>query len=130
VLRESWFVRSYANTPLTDHPTAPVTPCPNLVSTVAAAMLIRLLLHLECAKTAACRPHVHEYEECVARVTAAAEDENHPEHHRKEDCVEECKFSLLVFVYKDLRELSGHYTFGCKYDLLILTNLIPIQSSK
>lgn len=56
-------------------------------------MLTAMSVRLECAKTAACRPHVHEYEECVARVTAAAEDENHPEHHRKEDCVEECKFT-------------------------------------
>lgn len=49
----------------------------------------------DCAKTAACRPAKHHYDECVERVTAAAEAQ--PDHKGpKEDCVEECKCTLFL----------------------------------
>ncbi|KAI5821333.1 ubiquinol-cytochrome c reductase subunit 6 [Pyronema omphalodes] len=41
----------------------------------------------ECEKTPACAPAKHHFDECVERVTAAADDENAK--GPKEDCVEE-----------------------------------------
>lgn len=44
----------------------------------------------DCEESKACAPAKHHYDECVERVTAAADSEE----GAKEDCVEECKLSL------------------------------------
>lgn len=49
-------------------------------------------IYPECAHSAQCAPFKHHYDECVERVTRQEEDEDHK--GPKEDCVEECKFSV------------------------------------
>jgi ubiquinol-cytochrome c reductase subunit 6 len=50
---------------------------------------IKPKLEEECARSSQCRPYKHHFEDCVERVTAAAEAE---EKGPKEDCVEECEY--------------------------------------
>lgn len=54
----------------------------------------------ECANSPQCAPAKHHYDECVARVTAAAEDSDNK--GPNEDCVEECKshITLLFSFYR------------------------------
>ncbi|ODQ79593.1 hypothetical protein BABINDRAFT_37665 [Babjeviella inositovora NRRL Y-12698] len=47
------------------------------------------VLRDECSKTAACKPYVHHYHECIERVTAEQQEEGYEDKHHKEDCVEE-----------------------------------------
>ena len=46
----------------------------------------------ECSKSAQCVPLKHHYDECAERVTAQEENPDHK--GPKEDCVEECEFTL------------------------------------
>lgn len=46
----------------------------------------------ECANSSQCAPFKHHFDECVERVTRQQEDPNYK--GPKEDCVEECKFSI------------------------------------
>ncbi|RCK57611.1 Cytochrome b-c1 complex subunit 6 [Candida viswanathii] len=46
-------------------------------------------LREECAKTAACKPFDHHFQECIERVTKEQEEEGYEHKHYKEDCVEE-----------------------------------------
>ncbi|CCE83234.1 Piso0_003806 [Millerozyma farinosa CBS 7064] len=46
-------------------------------------------LRAECQNSAACKPYVHHFEECVERVTKAQESEDYEQSEWKEDCVEE-----------------------------------------
>ena len=55
----------------------------------AAKSATLLTLATECEKTSECKPAKHHYDECVDRVTAAADSEK----GTKEDCIEECKSS-------------------------------------
>ena len=48
---------------------------------------------LECSNSKECSPAKHHYDECVERVTGQIENDG----KASEDCVEECKFSLLPF---------------------------------
>lgn len=51
----------------------------------------------ECANSAQCAPYKHHFEECVERVTRQQEDEDYK--GPKEDCVEECKYSVRLRSY-------------------------------
>jgi hypothetical protein len=46
---------------------------------------------LECKESAQCHTVKHHYDECVERVTGAAEHSSDKK-HADEDCVEECKY--------------------------------------
>lgn len=48
--------------------------------------------HPECVNSAQCAPYKHHFDECVERVTRQQEDEDYK--GPKEDCVEECKYSI------------------------------------
>lgn len=53
---------------------------------------IKPKLEEECARSSQCRPYKHHFEDCVERVTAAAEAE---QKGPKEDCVEECEYLFM-----------------------------------
>lgn len=59
----------------------------------------------ECANSSQCAPYKHHYDECVERVTRQEEDEDY--NGPKEDCVEECKSTLIMTVSTTRSNLSA-----------------------
>jgi hypothetical protein len=51
---------------------------------------------LECKESKECHTVKHHYDECVERVTSAADSTDKKQ--ANEDCVEECKFCLATIV--------------------------------